>query len=110
MPRGSHTLPDWRGYNQGVRGIAPPDWRAAKEREGGEEPWDEAWRVKEATKTHLLRYIPRWCGPGGPYARPRVLAVEVEAAGLISWSPGCSGNIRGVSAHLNFQPVQGIYK
>ena len=31
MPCGSHTLPDWRGYNQGVRGIAPPDWRAAKD-------------------------------------------------------------------------------
>ena len=31
MPCGSHTLPGWRGYNQGVRGIAPPDWRAAKD-------------------------------------------------------------------------------
>ena len=61
--------------------------------------WDEAWRVKEATTPHLRRYIPRWCGPGWPYARPRVLAVEVEAAGLISWSPGCSGGLRKVSTH-----------
>ena len=57
------------------------------------------WRVKEATTPHLLRYIPRWCGPGRPYARPRVLAVEVEAVGLISWSLGCSGNLRKARAH-----------
>ena len=44
----------------------------------GKEPWDEAWRVKDATTPHLLRNIPRRCGPEGPYAHPCVLAVEVE--------------------------------
>ena len=45
--------------------------------------------------TYSATFLAR-CELDGPYARPCALAVEVEAAGLISWSLGCSGNLRKV--------------
>ena len=74
----------------------------ASEGKEGKEPWDEAWRVKDATTPHLLRNIPARCELDGPYARRCALAVEVEAAGFISWSLTCQENCRDLVAFWCF--------
>jgi len=40
------------------QGLGESTCFGASEGKEGKEPWDEAWRVKDATTPHLLRNIP----------------------------------------------------